>query len=276
MRTTRITTVATLVLALSMALPPTAHAQRSDTIYQRLFNATTGLSFSPAVRNIGQSSHVLFVVVQDNGGVPACDPGPGTSAQINLFLEGGHDGLLYGALTPRSILLTPFGGSSWYGFTVAYGAYPYIRARYSGGLGISCSVSAYYTGTVQAGTQPQDRMGVQSGYRSNAIRVNVDTRTPLVANTGGGSQDSRVVIYGVWLHNEAGTVNSTKLVWDSTSCSGAVTVGTVGEITNIAAGGQVTWPSSIVPWSVGPTNSSLCAEQTAATSMYYVVIFRVE
>lgn len=256
-----------LIIAIALLAWP-AIGQRSDTLYQRPFTNANATGTSSQLRNIGQSGHVLFAVWEDSSG--SCAPTEG-----ELYIEASHNGLTYVALSPRKIVLTRFGSSIYYGFTSATGAYPFLRVRYPTHPA-GCILNAYYTGTVQSASQPQDRMAAQAGYRTAIVRTTSTARTPIVANTGGLAQDYRIAVYGVHVHNEAATANTAKVQFDSSAaCSGAPGA-TVLEAANFQANAMLVWPTNVVPWAIGGPGSSLCVEASAATALYYVIVYRIE
>lgn len=253
------------VVLLLLAWP--AIAQRSDTIYQRVFTNATATGTSSQIRNIGQSQHVLVAVFEDSSG--SCAP-----QSMELYIEASHNGTIYVPITARKVILTRFASSIYYGFTTGTGAYPYLRARYPL-LATGCILNAYYTGTLQSSAQPQDRMAAASGYQTAVLRTTSTSRTALVLNTGGLAADYRLAVYGVHVHNQAATANTPKILFDTLPCTGGTTASVV-ELDNMPGNATLVWPTNVVPWAIGGPGSSLCAEATAATAVYYVVIYRLE
>lgn len=244
-----------------------AFGQRSDTVSFRLFtNATTG-STSSLIRNIGQSQHLYFVQLSDNGG--SCTALSGT--HYEFYIEGSFDNATWIPISPQGVMLnTGATATTFEGFGFANGSFPYLRARYP--LNYSfCKVNAWYTGTIPTAAFPQLPRATSTGYLTATLRPAAIGSFPIVPNI---IAKTRVVVYGLFVYNPSATANSVLINYGDGTCTSQT--GLVADLTNMQPYDKVTWPTSIVPYSVGAESKYVCLTTSAATLLIATVIYRLE
>lgn len=119
-------------------------AQRTDTIYHRLFS---GLQQAPTaserVRNIGQSGHMMLLLLRNAPNKTCTAP-----QTIDAGLEASFDGQVWvPAGTQATVANADINGNIVASVT-AQGAYPYVRAHVRAFDTTNCRLDAWYSGTV--------------------------------------------------------------------------------------------------------------------------------
>lgn len=254
------------LLSILLAVGAGAYAQRSDTVSQRVFNNSLSAGPSALIRNIGQSQHLFFVKASDGAGTCSL------IGSLDFFIEGSFDGSTFIPISPQTIQLstgdTP---STWQGYSFANGAYPFLRARYTSHP-TNCRIDAWYTGTIPTAPFPQLPKGVSVGYFTSLFRPASAGSFAQISNP---TSTRRIVVYGLFLYNPAGTANNVELQYRDATCTGPLN-GTVIDVGAFQPYAHVVWPTSIVPYYVGPEGQSLCLTQSAATQINSTVIYRFE
>lgn len=252
-----------------LILPIMLWAQRSDTVTYRLFtNSTTAGVSTGDISNIGQSQHLFFMQLTDNGGTCGA-----SASAFEFYLEGSHDGLTYVPISHRNVILSVGStASTFQGFGFANGSWPKLRARYTQQPG-NCKLNAWYTGTVPTAAFPQLPKAQSTGYITALVRPNTAGTSVVVSNL---LATSRIVVYGVHILNAAGSANDVRLDYNSATSCAAVTTGTVIDATGLQGHQELSLPVSIVPWSMSPEGSSLCLVLSASTQANVIVVYRQE
>lgn len=242
-------------------------AQRSDTVAYRLFTNATASSVSSQIRNIGQSQHLFFVQLTDNGGTCSAVAG----GMYEFFLEGSFDNVSYIRISSQGVMLnTGATASTFEGFGFANGAFPYLRARFLFNY-VNCKVNAWYTGTVPTAAFPQLPRAASTGYAVATLRPATIGSFPIIANLNAAT---RIVVYGLFVYNPVATANSVLLTYGDGTCTSLT--GLVADLTNMQGYAQTTWPTSLVPYSIGPEAKYMCLTTSAATQLNATVIYRME
>jgi hypothetical protein len=143
--------------------------QRSDTVYQQLFNKTLLLTNSVNVTNIGQLGHQVVAYISD---APAktCVNNPSTVVASLQFSYDTTTWTNFGTGGQTSAQpLDPY-------LYMGVGAFPFVRFNITAFDNTNCTISAWYSGTITAGvvsTQGVLPMNSTIGSSSNKFYPNI-------------------------------------------------------------------------------------------------------
>lgn len=241
-------------------------AQRSDTVAFRLFTNSTSAGVSSLIRNIGQSQHLFFVVASDGAGTCTL-----SANGFDFYLEGSLDGTTFIPISARTIVMsTGATASTKQGYGFANGAFPFLRARYTPHP-TNCRIDAWYSGTIPTTAYPQLPKAQSTGYIPSLHRPSSAGTTVQIVNP---TTNGRIVIYGLFVYNAAATANDVTLDTRDATCT---TVSNVAlDVPGLTGRSSIVWPTSLVPYFIGPEGSSLCLTLSASTQVNSTVIYRVE
>jgi len=136
-----------ILVAMLMGTPLIAQEQPVTVFYPVKVAApgTIGIQriVIPASYMIGQHTHTLSIVLNNNGGT--CN-----TNQLVMGLEGSFDGSNWQQMGAPLSILTPTAGSQTgqlTGMTVAYGAYPFLSINITRAFGTNCITNIDYVGS---------------------------------------------------------------------------------------------------------------------------------
>ena len=212
-------------------------AQRQDTIFQVVFNATQTLGESAAITNIGQPYHILTMSVADAPSKTCSAWGAGGLGG-RVELEGSFDNITYIRIgQPVSTLLKGTPSLVW-----GYGAFPYLKVNYIDGDTTNCTLTVTYSGSLY-GTKitPVYDSNVKNGFVSTTF---LSTGAGDITVGPCGNYTKNVSVYGFYINNTtAGTLTGNVI---KTVSSTAATIDSMN-LGSIAALGSVWMKAESVP-----------------------------
>lgn len=248
-------------LLLLLSLTASVFGQGSATIVQTIYS---GISAVPAgsvpVRNIGQSSHLLFVR-QYNA---SC-----TSTAILVSLDVSIDGTSF---TPFVQVIgngqqTVSAGT--YFIRYATGAFPFMRVKVLG-FNTSCKLDVTYTGSLYpVGGIPPQYAGFITGVQADSTGTGAEdfAMLPIVPATTGIAPFSR--IYGIQISNASAAAETFTIDSGQGSTSGQCAAGlpsAAGSLTfTIPPVSQTFMPASEVPY------TTLAGSQSSGNTLANII-----
>jgi len=232
----------------------------ADNVSVKVFTSKTPTNgVSGAIRNIGQSQHLLWLQLADSGG--SC-----STTNATVWLEASYDGTTYFSLTPRLIQLD----GSKIGQAMATGIYPALRVNSLSNY-VNCALTVWYSGSTDPVAFPQIPRLVQSGYVTSAASATSTTGVPVASNSQAAG---RVVVYGFWAHNAGAAVSGELFFAPDNTC--ASILATVAVMNLGASSAPAIWHTSLVPYGYGAGGASLCWRLGGAGNATVYTVYRLE
>lgn len=180
-----------------VALAGVAYGQGSLTTYQTIWSsqAQTGYDNAVALRQIGQSGHLVSVYFSNASGQD-CTTVTGTSMQF--YLEGSFNNSQWVVIQANTYIFGTVDANGLQSTQVTgYGAYSYIRMRASttglaaAAIFAKCRMNGWYSGTVNGNRRPTDRLQTdQDPYAKFSFAVSAATTTTILASQGANREIS--------------------------------------------------------------------------------------
>jgi hypothetical protein len=178
-----------------VALAGVAYGQGSLTTYQTIWTtqAQTGYDTAVALRQIGQSGHLVNVYFSNASGQD-CTTVTGVSMQF--YLEGSFNNSQWVVIQANTFIFGTVDANGLQSTQVTgFGAYSYVRMRASS-LGAAtifakCRMNGWYSGTVNGSRRPTDRLPTdQDPYAKFSFAVAAATTTTILASQGANREIS--------------------------------------------------------------------------------------
>lgn len=197
------------LVSIVVLLTSTLMGQKAQPIWTQIFTNRTTTGVSANVKNIGQSSHMVYALLSNNGG--ACSRGA-----TGFRFEGSYDNTNWIAFSSAAIPDTV--GANFITL-YANGTFPFVRLNLLV-LGTNCAINAYYSGT----TDYLNGFINTPSANGFIIRNGSSTGGSLAIN---GSYNAaalgRAVIYSLDIWVDPGMTDVTVQLVDDTTNSGCVT-----------------------------------------------------